>query len=187
MMPPRSSMKRRHMAIVHGTRVYTKDTIAAIPTTTAEVKAVDTKVEVPIKVEAIKDVAVVVAVAIKDVAVVMAEEAEVIITEGSIIIKVAAMLMDTIINKVEDTKKDTSKDTTKDMISRVLLHNKSSTILEWHNNAREHLMFLKVLQVLAKATIRTNVVESETPSLLAPWDHLHLLKCLCLMLRWSLV
>ena len=76
MILQRSSMKRRHMATVPGIRVYTKDTMGTSLTTTYKEKAVDTKVEIPIKVKDIKDVAIVVAVVTTIEAMVVAEEAK---------------------------------------------------------------------------------------------------------------
>ena len=116
---------------MHGIRVSTKDTIAISPITTDEDKVVDIKVEISIKIENIKNVAVVVAIVTTIEAVAdIAKKAENITIKSSRTIGVLVVLIDIIISQLEDIKKDTSKDIIKDFISRVLFYNKSYTILE---------------------------------------------------------
>ena len=112
-------IKKRYMEIVPGIRVCAKDTIAISPIMTDEDKAVDIKVEVPIKGKDIRDVAVVVAVVVVmiiseeavvdtieeavvdtiEVAMVdTTEEDEGIIIKGNLTIGVMVVLMDTIIS-----------------------------------------------------------------------------------------
>ena len=121
MMLQGNFIKKRHMEIVPGIRVCTKDIMATSPTMKDEDKAVDIKVEVPIKGEDIRDVAVVdtieeavvdtieeaVVDTIEEVVVDTTEEDEGIIIKDHLTIGVMVVLMDTIISQSEDISKDT--------------------------------------------------------------------------------
>ena len=124
MMLQGNFIKKRHMEIVPGIRVCAKDTMATSPTMKDKDKAVDIKVEVPIKGEDIRDVAVVdtieeavadtieeaVADTIEEAVVDTTEEDEGIITKGNLAIEVMVVLIDTIISQSEDISKNTVKE-----------------------------------------------------------------------------